>query len=163
MSLSHRFPPGPSVTDAERQWKLKQESATPHKFHDSEMKHYLKKAITISNTFLRGGVVCRSAELSLLCPFMWLYLSLFLPLTLCVRSNEWQSGDVVLIYCMVAQMEPGRNMSVTGASLRKKHLLQPGTTKSSIREGFPPEQSVHCTYVHNGTVRYAVESASKAK
>lgn len=33
-------------------------------------------------------------------------------------SNEWQSGDAVLIYCMVAQMEPRWKVSVIAASLR---------------------------------------------
>lgn len=81
-------------------------------------------------------------------------ISLSLPLRHSVCSNEWQSGDVVLIYCMVAQMEPGWNVSVIGASLRYKHLWCLGTTNCSIRNGFPPEPSAHLTHTHAYTQEF---------
>lgn len=114
------------------------------------MKQYLKKAIRFSNYLSFWGIVCRSAELSSLCPFLSLYLSLLLLLRLCVYSNEWQSGNVVLIYCMAAQMEPGWNVSVIGASLRKKHLWCPGTTNCS---GMSSHLSHQCI-VHTFTMAH---------
>lgn len=69
--------------------------------------------------------------------------ALSVPLRYSVCANEWQSGDVVLIYRMVGQMEPGWNVSVIGASLKKKHLWCPGTTNCSIRNGFQPQPSVY--------------------
>lgn len=109
------------------------------------MKHYLKKAIRLSNYLSRGDIVCRSAQLSSLCPLCHC-IPLSLPLKHSVCSNEWQSGDVVLIYCMVAQREPGWNVSVIQPSLRRKHLWCPGTTNCSIRSGF------HLTHIMKHTI-----------
>lgn len=127
------------------------------------MKHYLIKAIRLSNYLSWGGIVCRSAELPLLCPFMSLYLSLSLRHNVC--SNDWQSGNVVLIYCMVAQIELVWNVSVIGVSLRQKHLWCLGTTNCSIRNRFMPESSVHLTHTaHTWSrthfYRYTVKCAS---
>lgn len=78
------------------------------------MKHYLKKAIRLSNYLSLGGRHCLQISRTVLA--LSLYVIVSPSLCLSVRSNEWQSGDVVLIYCMVAQMEPGWNVSVIGAS-----------------------------------------------
>lgn len=141
-SVSHWFPPGPSATEAERQWKLKQESATPHNSMTVKRNTISSKQSDSQITCL-GGVLfadqqnCPHSVPLCHCVSLCLPLSLPAPQTLSVCSNEWQSGDVVLIYCMVAQMEPGWNVSVIGASLRKKHLWCLGTPNCSIRNGFP--------------------------
>lgn len=85
--------------------------------------------------------------------------SLSLPLRHSACSNEWQSGDVVLIYCMVAQMEPGWNLSVIGVSLRWKHLWCLGTTNRSIRNGFPTEPSAYPRCTHTSLHRYTIACA----
>lgn len=95
------------------------------------------------------GVHCLQISRTVLALSLYVIVPLSASQTLSVCSNEWQSGDVVLIYCMVAQMEPRWNVSVIGTSLRQKHLWCLGTAKCSIRNGFPPEPSVDFTHRHN--------------
>lgn len=72
-----------------------------------------------------------------------LYVIVFLSL-LSLRypecSNQWQSGSVVLIYCMAARMEPGKNVS-----LRDEHLRYTEATNCSFMNGFQPDVVYMCS------------------
>lgn len=70
------------------------------------MKHYLKKAIRLSNHLSPGDTVCRSAQLSWRHPFYVIALLSLLPPGHPTCANEWQSAAVALIYCMAARTEP---------------------------------------------------------
>lgn len=70
------------------------------------MKHYLKKAIRLSNHLSPGDTVCRSAQLSWRRRFYVIALLSLLPPGHPTCANEWQSAAVALIYCMAAWTEP---------------------------------------------------------
>lgn len=70
------------------------------------MKHYLKKAIRLSNHLSPGDTVCRSAQLSWRCRFYVIALLSLLPPGHPTCTNEWQSAAAALIYCMAARTEP---------------------------------------------------------
>lgn len=70
------------------------------------MKHYLKKAIRLSNHLSPGDTVCRSAQLSWRRPFYVIALLSLLPPGHPTCANEWQSAAVALMYCMAARTEP---------------------------------------------------------
>lgn len=101
------------------------------------MKRYLKKAIRLSNYLSRGDTICRSAELCSLHPFMSLCSSCC---CLSDTPSAVMSGSIVLIYCMVAWMEPGWNVSV-----RDEHLRCTEATKCSFRNGFQSDVVYMCS------------------
>lgn len=123
---------------------------------------HLKKAIRLLN-YLSWGGHCLQISRTILALSLYVTVSLAQSLSLPLRhfacSNEWQSGDVVLIYCMVAQVEPGWNLSVIGVSLRWKHLWCLGTTNRSIRNGFPTELSAYPRCMHTNLHRYTIACA----
>lgn len=88
---------------------------------------------TLKLPFSRGH--CLQISRTVLAPSLYVivFLSL-LPLRYPECSNEWQSGSVVLIYCMAAWMELGLNMSV-----RDEHLRCTKATNCSFRSGFQPD------------------------
>lgn len=93
--VSHWFPPGPFKATAEQQWlKKKRRSAASHNSVTGKWNHVSeRKAIRIFNYLSYWSIVCRSADLSWLCPCIALPFS---------HSVAVMSGRVVMLCWFIA-------------------------------------------------------------